>query len=230
MNGDLAEVFKERFYAAANITDATLSNWLETHGIGKGVAQTIGKRGGIPSAEKLVAISMATGKAVDWLLGVDDTHLGEIERIKQADGDATTEFVYIPRYNVDASSGAEQWIDNREKAAFTMAFRRYWVEKHLNANPRDLSVISINGDSMAPLLQERDNILINHALTAINDGIYVLRVDKQVLVKRTQRLSKDKLLLISENPAYKPIEWDFGNADQTDWAIIGRVVWCGRQM
>ncbi|APF87588.1 helix-turn-helix transcriptional regulator [Ralstonia solanacearum] len=230
MSGDLAEVFKERFYAAANITDATLSNWLETHGIGKGVAQTIGKRGGIPSAEKLVAIGMATGKSVDYLLGLDDAHLGEIARIKEADGDAASEFVYIPRYNVDASGDTGHWVDNGEKAVFSLAFRRYWVEKYLRANSRDLSVINVTGDSMYPLLHERDNILIDHSQNTANDGIYVLRVDKQILLKRTQRLSKDKLLLISENPAYKPIEWDFGDPNQTDWAIIGRVVWCGRQM
>jgi phage repressor protein C with HTH and peptisase S24 domain len=79
------------------------------------------------------------------------------------------EFVYVPRYDLQETA-AGLWPDD-EKAKFTMAFRRYWVENYLHARPEDLSVLRVHGDSMYPVLHDGDNILINHAFTSPQDGI-----------------------------------------------------------
>ena len=140
------------------------------------------------------------------------------------------EFVYVPRYDVTASAGSGHWHDSGENAQFTMAFLRHWVEKYLNAKPKDLSVVRVHGDSMAPTLQDGDNILVNHADTEVNDGIYVVRIDDKILVKRTQFIKKDTIRIISENTSYPPYEVDCSEENQMDFEIIGRVVWFGRQM
>lgn len=73
-----------------------------------------------------------------------------------------SEFVFIPRYDVRAAAGHGAWNDD-EKPQFTMAFRRYWIDNFLRVSAKDLSVISVKGDSMEGVLNDRDSILVNHA-------------------------------------------------------------------
>ena len=110
-----------------------------------------------------------------------------------------------------------------------MAFRKKWVENYLRANPKDLSVIDVKGDSMEGVLNERDVILINHYLDTPDDGLYVLRIADSLIVKQTQLLHNGRLLVKSANPAYDSFELNTYEAE-TDVKIIGRVVWFGRQV
>jgi phage repressor protein C with HTH and peptisase S24 domain len=138
------------------------------------------------------------------------------------------EFVFIPRYNVKAAAGHGAWPED-ESPRFSMAFRRYWVEHYLRVDPTQLSVIPVKGDSMEGVLNDRDVILINHADTEAMNGVYVLRIDGHLVVKRVQRLPCNLLEVKSANEAYTPITIDLAR-DGDDFAVIGRVVWFGRQI
>ncbi|MCW3482055.1 helix-turn-helix transcriptional regulator [Neisseriaceae bacterium JH1-16] len=138
------------------------------------------------------------------------------------------EFVFIPRYNVKAAAGHGAWPED-ESPRFSMAFRRYWIEHYLRVDPAQLSVIPVKGDSMEGVLNDRDVILINHADAEAMNGVYVLRIDGHLVVKRVQRLPGNLLEVKSANEAYTPFTIDL--ARQTDdFAVIGRVVWFGRQI
>lgn len=110
-----------------------------------------------------------------------------------------------------------------------MAFRRYWVENYLNAKAADLSVLSVKGDSQQGVLNDRDVILIDRSQTSGSAGLYVLRIDGEIIVKTLQRLPGGILEVSSANPAYKPFEVNVSQPPD-DFAIIGRVVWFGRQV
>ena len=138
------------------------------------------------------------------------------------------EFVFIPRYSVRAAAGCGQWPED-ESPRFSMAFRRYWVEIYLRANPDDLSVIAVDGDSMEGVLNDRDVILVNHADRDPRGSIYVLRIDGHLVVKQVQRLPGGILEVSSSNPAYKPFTVELGKVGD-DFDVIGRVVWFGRQV
>ena len=61
------------------------------------------------------------------------------------------------------------------------------------------------------------------------NGLYVLRIGEELIVKRTQTLPGNHLLVSSANEAYQPFELDL--ADETSGVeIIGKVVWFGRQI
>ena len=80
---------------------------------------------------------------------------------------------------------------------------------------------------MTPTLNDGDEIMVD--LSAAHrkptDGIYVLRRDDALLVKRLSLHPSGKSLTIaSDNPAYA--SWVDCSAD--DVQIIGRVVWAGR--
>ncbi|WP_437616044.1 XRE family transcriptional regulator [Erwinia sp. V71] len=136
------------------------------------------------------------------------------------------EFVFVPRYNVSAAAGHGAWNDD-ESPMFTVSFRRYWVVNHLKADPSKLSVISVSGDSMEGVLNDKDVILVNHADREPREGIYVLRIDGQLLVKRVQRLPGSQLKITSNNPAYDPYTISLTDIPD-DFDIVGKVVWYGR--
>ncbi len=204
--------------------------------------------GFIPKAEGLIKIQEVTGCNLNWLLTgigqplIADTEHNELIRnnlMSREQGSSivydTTghvvdvdDFIFVPRYNIHAAAGGGHFND-AEKPMFTMAFRKKWVESYLRANPKDLSVIDIKGDSMEGVLNERDVILVNHSLNAPDDGLYVLRIGESLIVKQTQVLPNGRLLVKSANQNYDPFELNLLEVD-TDVKIIGRVVWFGRQV
>ncbi|WP_089082704.1 S24 family peptidase [Aquitalea magnusonii] len=199
--------------------------------------------GAIPKAETLIKISEVKHCSIDWLLtgkgnapgaalgssaAVAETKIGTCCLDTLGNPVDLSEFVFIPRYNVKAAAGHGSAVEG-EKPMFSMSFRRYWIENYLRVDPRDLSVLSVKGDSMEGVLNDRDVILVNHADRQPTSGLYVLRLDEDLIVKRVQKLPGGKLRILSANEAYDPFEVEV-NSPEVDFAVIGRVVWFGRQI
>lgn len=70
--------------------------------------------------------------------------------------------------------------------------------------------LRVKGDSMIDVgILEDDLLAVHRTSEASNGEIIVARIDDEVTVKRLQRTrSKHQLLLLPENPRYKPIEVD----------------------
>ncbi len=203
------------------------------------------RNGSIPKAETLLSIHEKSGCDLKWLMtgegqpfpkmagndsGGFPVPLPQGGQVFDTLGNPVDieEFVFIPRYNVQASAGNGLTVED-EKPIFSMAFRKYWIDNHLNANPKDLAVISVKGDSMEGVLNERDNILINCAKNKPGNGLYVVRIGNDLIVKRIQSMPGGKLLVTSANEAYAPFEID-AHQEYEDIAIIGKVEWFGRQI
>ena len=199
-----------------------------------------------PPFEVIANLAGAAGVSLDWLASGDmgsppkSTAAGSLlPKPDIQDGPCSCidtlgnpvslhDFVFIPRYNLKASAG--HGLDtNGEKPIFSMAFRRYWIDNFLRLDPHDLSVLSVKGDSMEGVLNDRDVILINHADNTPKEGVYVLRIDGDLIVKRVQRKPGGKIGIISANEAYAPYDVELSNLPN-DFAIVGRVVWFGRQL
>ena len=139
----------------------------------------------------------------------------------------TTDYVLIPTLDIGASAGSGAVADGENPIA-TLAFQSNWVRGIASGRPEALSVIRVEGDSMLPTLADGDQILVDtDDRERLRDGIYVLRTDDALLVKRlsvnpaTRRLS-----IRSDNDAYP--SWD--DCDPATVAVIGRVVWVGRRL
>lgn len=153
--------------------------------------------------------------------GVDETELGGPAARGRQDG-----LTVVPRIAVGASAGGGSLAE--EGAATPFAFDARWLRR-LAADPKRLAIIGVEGDSMAPTLAHGDDIMVDNsdAATRLRDGIYVLRRDGLLLVKRLARSAmRDQVAIISDNPAY-PTERDV-NLRSLD--IVGRVVWAGRRI
>ncbi|MDE2341126.1 MAG: helix-turn-helix transcriptional regulator, partial [Alphaproteobacteria bacterium] len=129
--------------------------------------------------------------------------------------------------DVRAAAGAGGVLDDDALLA-RVGFDAGWLRgQRLRADM--LSVISVQGDSMEPTLAAGDDILVDRSDGAarLRDGIYVLRADDGLLVKRIAVNALNRRIIIrSDNPAYP----DWPDCAPGDVGIIGRVVWVGRRL
>ncbi len=137
------------------------------------------------------------------------------------------EMALIPLLRLGASAGPGAIVDE-EAAESQVGFETGWLRK-LGSSAENLSIIQVAGDSMTPTLADGDDILVDRADAAarLRDGIYVLRIDDALMVKRLAMNPVVRSLTIkSDNPAYP--EWS--NCDPAAINIIGRVIWVGRKL
>jgi phage repressor protein C with HTH and peptisase S24 domain len=138
------------------------------------------------------------------------------------------ELVPVIRSPVRASAGPGA-IPGEESGRPYFAFDPKWLKAMTPSPSAKLSLIRVEGDSMAPTLSAGDDILVDLAdcSARLRDGIYVLRVDGTLLVKRLAIHPVGRRVTVqSDNPAYGDLP-DCG-LDEID--CIGRVIWAGRKI
>ncbi len=138
----------------------------------------------------------------------------------------SADMAIVPRIEVGASAGAGGLAD--EGLAVPFAFDRRWLRR-LSSQPDRLAIIQVDGDSMMPTLAHGDDIMVDSADAAerLRDGIYVLRRDGLLLVKRIARATtRGRVTIISDNPAY-PTDAD---VPVTALELVGRVIWAARRI
>lgn len=133
----------------------------------------------------------------------------------------------VPRLAVGASAGPGA-LDADDALLGQIGFEARWL-RQLTTSPKALSIIQVAGDSMSPTLTDGDDILVDRADGAerIRDGIYVLRVDESLIVKRLAiNPALRSFTVRSDNPAYPA--WPDIDPDTID--VVGRVIWTGRRI
>jgi phage repressor protein C with HTH and peptisase S24 domain len=156
--------------------------------------------------------------------GVSETVLGAPP---QADP-ASAGLVPVRRVMVRASAGPGALPDGEREQPY-FAFDERWLRALTGSGTGDLSIVRVEGDSMAPTLNDGDDILVDLAGSneALRDGIYVLRVEDSLLVKRLAIHPLGKHVTVqSDNPAYP----DWPDCGLEDVHCIGRVIWAGRKI
>lgn len=135
------------------------------------------------------------------------------------------EWVEVPRLDLGASAGPGAFAagagPSGEGAFDTFRFSRRWLAEQ-GLERAQLSAIRVEGDSMEPLLNDGDEILLDRSPRPFRDGIHVVRLGDTLMVKRVANAGPGRVALLSQNMAYPPVEVA---ADEV--AIIGRVVWKG---
>lgn len=153
--------------------------------------------------------------------GVDEVTLGGLPSPP-----APVSTIQVPRLELGASAGAGAHAE-MERCTGQIGFERNWLRK-LASSPEALSIIQVAGDSMSPTLGDGDDILVDRGDTAekLRDGIYVIRMDDALMVKRLAMRPGHRLSVLSDNPAYP----GWPDVDAAAVTIIGRVVWAGRKI
>ena len=134
----------------------------------------------------------------------------------------------VNRSPVRVSAGPGALVGEEANRPY-FGFDDRWL-KALTATPAGkLSIIRVEGDSMSPTLSPGDDILIDpgDCMERLRDGIYVLRVDDALVVKRLAlHPVGGRVTVQSDNPAYP--DWPDRNIAEIN--CIGRVIWAGRKI
>ena len=135
--------------------------------------------------------------------------------------------IAVPRLDIDASAGPGA-IAEEERRLGQIAFDEQWLRRMRIVDRSLLSVIGVQGDSMAPTLSDGDEILVDRGDGAarLRDGIYVLRIDDALVVKRVARSPAGQVSVRSDNQAYP--SWP--DCDPASIDVVGRVMWVGRRL
>ena len=138
------------------------------------------------------------------------------------------ELVPVVRVAIRVSSDPPE-IPGQESARPHLAFEPRWLKSITGSPAECLSLIRVEGDSMAPTLNAGDDVLIDLAdgPERLRDGIYVLRVDGALLVKRLAVHPVGRRVTVqSDNPAYS----DVPDCGLEEIECVGRVIWTGRRI
>lgn len=135
--------------------------------------------------------------------------------------------VTVPRLSLGASAGPGS-LDEDERATGAIAFDANWL-RHLGVQPQRVSIIRVDGESMAPTLNDGDEIMVDHddGVDRLRDGVYVLRLDGVLMVKRIAMGPRRGLFSVLSDNGHYP---DWIDIDPSLVAIVGRVVWTGRRL
>lgn len=192
-----------------------------------------------PSISTIVNISKVTGVSIDWLtMGEEHNSFGLSEpnnpesdnfiqpsdfKKRNSINSKDETFASIPVLNISASAG-DGAASVMERQVGIVKFDRSYLHNTWNLNPNDLFTISTIGESMEPTIKAGEYLLASKSEEYLNpaDGIYVIRLEGDILVKRLQRLPGEKILISSDNPIYKSYEIKLD--DGIDFKIVGKVV------
>lgn len=168
-----------------------------------------------PKAHAVGAIAAAAGVSTDWLLmGVH----GPVHE------EPPSHMVAIPIMETAASAGPGNEAMTEHVTDF-LWFNDTWLRQTYGVNPNDLKLLPSTGDSMSPTIAAGAMLMVNTGKIARmpGDGIYVVRLEGDILVKRLQRMPGGTIKVSSDNPAYEPFSIRLDDA-AVDFALLGRVV------
>lgn len=139
----------------------------------------------------------------------------------------SSQSVLVPMLSLSASAGAGT-LDVEDAGRRAVTFDARWL-KEIGAHPPHISIIRVDGESMSPTLNHGDYIIVDHSenMATLRDGIYVVRLDDVLLVKRVALGPQPGVFsLLSDNRLYP----SWADVDPESVKVIGRVVWTGRSL
>ena len=152
--------------------------------------------------------------------GVHESELGGAEEKSYASFAPLRDddFIAVPRLPVSVAAGPGQFAAG-ETPFDNFGFSGRWLRDN-GLDPKMLSAVTVEGDSMEPLLRAGDEVLVDRTPRPFRDGVHVVRMGDTLLIKRIASPRKGRLTLLSQNLSYPPVEVSMDEVE-----IIGRVVW-----
>jgi phage repressor protein C with HTH and peptisase S24 domain len=175
-----------------------------------------------PSRTNLIALADAAGVNIEWL----STGKGAMTRDAAEAGRQVpeSEFVFVPMMQGKISAGGGLIPDNNIQ--MTVAFRKDWIRR--KGDHRNMSMICVQGESMAPTLMDGDMVLVDHNVKAVSasGGIYAITFGDEIMVKRVEVLyPSGQWKIRSDNPGYDAVA-----VEPARVIVNGKVIWYARSL
>lgn len=174
-----------------------------------------------PSFDILSKIGNTFNVNLNWLLTDKENMFLDDDSDQKA-----AVYCYIPEFGDPVSAGAGA-IMNSEGIEIYHCFPKSFIINELFASIDDLFMLKVMGDSMEPLINDNDLVMVDRSSKIVREGkVYICSYYNELLLKKIQIIGNGKYRLISENNIlYPPIE-----SPKEDITIIGRVIWFARKI
>lgn len=184
--------------------------------------------GGMISGSKSFGRKIA--RDIETKLGLPEGYLDQPEneskfiKLSSLDNPAESDWLRIPLLDIEASCGPGTDSRLPDIVGGIDIAPDFLMTLPGVVSPRGLHVVNAHGDSMEPTIMDKAFCVVDTSQTRIlADGIYVLVAEEQIFIKRLQRNLDGTLMLLSDNPLYKPQTIDKGTIERT--TVVGRVVY-----
>lgn len=175
------------------------------------ISRVIGKN---PS--KNIGSRMA--RNIEHALSLTSGFLDKEELVSEGESTQTT----IPVYAITASMGRGRFVESEVIIKIVVVNQSTLGEMRLTGTNHGIVAVYADGESMEPTIPPKSIVFVDRNQRDLRDGVYLVRLEDMIYVKRIQRLPDHKLKVISDNPIYKPFDVDLKNGD--DFEILGKVV------
>lgn len=176
-----------------------------------------------PSPEALMKVAEVLGTTPLWLKSGDQDSLPETIT-KSRVGEAQDGYIRIPVYDACAGCGAQIAPSDDIISGFLDV--AVWFLKGLPGVSAisHINIVPSSGDSMEPTIASNAFCFVDRNQNELRrEGVYCLRADDLLLIKRIQRNLDGTITLLSDNPRYPPQKITQDVLERT--TIIGRVVY-----
>lgn len=160
------------------------------------------------------AICEAAGASLDWLVGSGRSEGGD--RLQ------------IPFYEVHASAGHGALPPENEEPSRLITVPNGLLHT-APSSAGHLCAILAQGDSMEPTIRSGSVLIVDRSNNQIHEGIFVIRQNDVLLVKRVQPRNPRTIRLKSDNTQYEPVDIKLDDPSQRV-SIFGRVIWVGQEL
>ena len=135
----------------------------------------------------------------------------------------------MPELDVRASAGHGAFHEGDEEIKAVWMFPDAVIRHELRARSANLRIITIDGDSMEPLLASGDRVLVDTSQRVpAPPGIFVIWDGLGIVAKRIEHIptvEPSRIVIKSVNPIYGDYERPTEEVN-----IIGRVIWAGKKL
>ncbi|MBI3039871.1 LexA family transcriptional regulator [bacterium] len=202
-----------------------------------------------PSRSRLLAIAEAANVNLEWLVTGKgpmsqeysesifgdavksrEGHPGLLEGKCASGSEAKTlghvdEFSFFPFLKISRPERSGPFMEEKMSPWQFMGCTKSWLSSEFGLYIEDLRFFSIIGNDMVPTIKPGETILVDRKHQNVRqDGIYLISLDGELMVKRLQRLPEGIVEIISDNPAYKPFSINLKKANE-NFQSLGSVIW-----
>ena len=106
-----------------------------------------------------------------------------------------------------------------------------WVQNALQANPDNLSMLLVEGESMSPTFNPGDILIIDQSRGKENleEGFYLITLNGSgPLLKRLQPMLGGRIKIISDNTRFESMTVSLEESEEI--RILGRIIWQARRI
>ncbi len=185
---------------ATGISPAGIKKWID------GVTQQ-------PRYDDVEAACKILGVTTQWLM-TGAEHQGNAIPVDWDD----CVMLEMLKFGKEPSKASDE--ENPESIPFP---RQWFLLQFPHSQPENVKVMTAAGDAMSPLIDDHESVFVDTAdCESIREGVYLLLVDGEPMIRRIERLPKQVLRLSCHNPAYSSL--DIQPNGDISVKIIGRVL------